>query len=315
MAIDLQTLITVAWDKRQALHRDPDLDVYRVFHGFADGLPGLNIDLYDRTILIDYEIDLVDQFDALRDVFLSLMPEANLLAKASRKLDLPLQQRFTLLAGENEERVVVNELGIRFAIHPYIQHNAGLFLDARDARVWLRQNSDGSRILNLFAFTGSLGLAARIGGAKSVTHVDKSRIAFAQCEENYRLNELSMDARDYLVGDIYQHLPKAVKRGKQFGGIILDPPPFVQKRSSMKHHPKAQDFEKLMSYCGELLAPDGWILCLFHEFGKRREDFEDMVIRSTKTPLRVEYQSTCGIDFNEVDEDNRLRISVFRRVA
>lgn len=315
--MNIDALITSAWDKRQALHRNEALNVYRVFHGFADGLPGVNVDLYESTVLIDYEIELADEFSALRDVYLSFKPDANIIAKAHRKLNLPLHKRFELLSGEKVERVIVNELGTRYVIYPYTPHNPGLFLDARDARVWLRGNSQDRRIMNLFSFTGSLGLAAKMGRAKNVVHLDKSRAAYSQCEENYRLNNLSMDSRDYLIGDIYQHLPKAArraaKRGKEFDGIILDPPPFVQKRSAMKHQPKAQDIEQLMTYCGKLLSPNGWILCLFHQFGRSREDFENMVIASTKTPLKVEYQSTCGIDFNEDNEDNRLRISVFRR--
>lgn len=313
--MNLNQLITSAWDKRQELHQNEDLNVYRIFHGFADGLPGVNIDLYDNTVLISYEIELSDSFPTLRNIYLSFKPDANIIAKAHHKFDLPLHRRFELLAGERVERVIVNELGTRCVIYPYAPHNPGLFLDARNARVWLKENSKDRRIMNLFSFTGSLGLASKIGHAKNVVHLDKSKEAYNQCEENYALNNLSMDNRDYMIGDIYKHLPKVAKRGKQFDGIILDPPPFVRKRSTMKHQPKAQDFEQLMSYCGQLLSPNGWILCLFHRFGKSRGDFENMVIESTKTPLKVEYQSTCGIDFNEDNEEDRLRISVFRRVS
>lgn len=311
--MNIDELVTTAWNKRQTLHRNASLNVYRIFHGFADGLPGVDIDLYDATILISYDIELTDNFSALRTAYLALKPDANIVAKAHHKLDLPLAKRFELLAGERVERVIVTEFGTRHVIYPYAVHNPGLFLDARDARVWLKENSCDKRVMNLFSFTGSLGLAAKMGQAKNVVHLDKSKDAYAQCEENYQLNNLSMDNRDYLVGDIYKHLPKAAKRGKQFDGIILDPPPFVHKRATMKHQPKTQDFEQLMKYCGKLMAPNGWILCLFHHFGKPRDDFENMVIESAQIPLTVDYQSTCGIDFNEDDEDNRLRISVFKR--
>lgn len=315
MTMNLSELIACAWGKREELHQNQNLNVYRIFHGFADGLPGVNIDLYDHTVLINYDIELSNNFPALRELYLSLKPDANIITKAHHKLDLPLHKRFELLAGERVERVIVNELGTRYVIYPYAPHNPGLFLDARDARVWLKTNSQDKRIMNLFSFTGSLGLASKMGQAKNVVHLDKSKEAYKQCEENYALNNLPIDNRDYLVGDIYKHLPKAAKRGKKFDGIILDPPPFVHKRNTMKHQPKAQDFEQLMTYCGKLLAPNGWILCLFHRFGTSRGDFENMVIASTKTPLKVEYQSTCGIDFGEDNEDNKLRISVFRGIT
>ena len=117
--MNLKQLVEAAWSKRQALHECQSLNVYRVFHGFADGLPGINIDLYDSTLVINYGTELSDSFPALRESYIALKPNANIIAKAHQTLDLPLHKRFELLAGEKIERVIVNEFGTKYAIYRF----------------------------------------------------------------------------------------------------------------------------------------------------------------------------------------------------
>lgn len=128
-----------------------------------------------------------------------------------------------ILHGTELGQLIVNEGPLRFEIHPGSQQNHGLFLDMRCLRSWLMENSRDANVLNLFAYTCSLSVAALAGGAQSVTNVDMSKPSIKWGEHNHLLNE--QDPRR--VKSIPHNIFKSWGKIKQYGRynlVIIDPP-------------------------------------------------------------------------------------------
>lgn len=310
ITINWQELIRVAWEKRKPLWQDPNIDCFRVFHGYEEGSKGTVIEKFNDAAVIDYKTDIRGDLPELTQALLKVFPFKNIIAKGHQSLGLNLKERTHILLGKDTD-VTCNEHELKFRVKLDATHNSGLYLDARDARTWLVNNSSNRRILNLFAFTGSLGLSAAYGKATEVIHLDRSKELLPRIQENYQINNLKFEARNFLRGDVYKHLPRAIKAGQKFDGIILDPPPKIYQSPYAKHKTNGQDFSALIQYCTELLNPGGWLLGMLHRFDFSWDDFSDQVTEASGRLLLPQSRLTSGIDFPESMPDKKLRVSIF----
>lgn len=311
---ELAQAVADACAKRSALAQDGQ-SAYRLFHGYAEGRPGLSIDRYGSAILVSHK---AKEHDLIEPVLAGLdqagVSTDTIIAKAHRSFnwDARAVSISALRGALPTSPVHVLENGLTLVATPHIAANNGLFLDARPIRQWLLENSRDRRVLNLFAYTGSLGVAAAAGGAQRVVHLDKARRPLMLARENHRLNGLHIDERSFFAGDVYRHLPRAARSGRQFDGIVLDPPPCVpgQRR---KNNPGAQDFARLTRLTTQVLAPGGWLLCFFHRFDRSRAEFEAEVMAHSACDLSVLWRGTSGPDFPELDPERKLRVTAFIR--
>src|SRR3569832_2195063 len=121
---------------------------------------------------------------------------------------------------------VVEHQGIRFKLMPTDFGHVGMFPEHALLWTWMRNRiKQGSQILNLFAYTGGVTLAAAQAGAE-VCHVDASKTTVAWARENCALNELEKAPIRWIVDDVIKFLQREVRRGRTYDGIILDPPTF-----------------------------------------------------------------------------------------
>jgi 23S rRNA (cytosine1962-C5)-methyltransferase len=302
--MSLEELIADAWQKRAELHAKADLDCYRVFHGYSEGAQGLVIDAYGPAAVIRHGEDETNLVPAIGENLCRNYGFSTAVATTRRA---PAQ----LVHGAPYETTTwVTEDGLRFGIELAQARNPGLYLDARPVRRWLRENSSGRRILNLFSFTGSLGLAASVGGARSVVHVDLQKRALERCRENYKANGVSIDGRDTVRGDAYQHMKRAASSGQQFGGAMIDVPPGL-------HRGGGSSFEGLCALAGpvvSMLSDDGWVLCFFHHTSHSHDELEQRFIDAAGVPLKSIWRGTSGEDFPESDPTKKLRLSAMTKV-
>ncbi len=304
--------VRTAYALRGALHDDSAQTAYRLFHGYAEGCPGLTIDRYGDVLLIVHKTDVEEELAEITKTLLDCHPASCVIAKAHRYFNWDARAlSVRALHGELPTAPIgVLDNGLRFWATPHDHENNGLFLDARPARRWIMDNATGRRVLNLFAYTGSLGVAAAAGGAKSVVHVDNKKNPLAIARDNHRLNDLPVDNRAFMCGDVYQHLPRAAKAGVTFDAIVLDPPPRVPARGH-RRNPEGQDFEKLIELTLPLLADDGWLLCFFHRFDRTREQFESEVAEASAGQLEPGWRGISGDDFQEDNPEKKLRLTAF----
>ena len=160
------------------------------------------------------------------------------------------------LWGPPRESVVATEFGVRYEIRPSSGLSVGLFLDMREVRHWLRQNTVGLTVLNLFAYTCSLGVCASLGGARRVVNIDVSRPYLEWGKRNYALNNLVVDDRDFIYGDAFDWLRRFARRKELFDMVIVDPPSFSSTPFSVTRHyvQLVETASHIVTHGGTLLA-------------------------------------------------------------
>lgn len=248
-------MVTAAVDRiRAAVARRADLDTpcVRLFDGAGDGIPRLVIERFG---------------DAHR---ITGGPENQVLlptVRAALERPEPLFWRFDHEheggpPGDDGAREV-DEAGLRYGVRLRGSRNTGLFLDARPARAWVRAHAEGRRVLNLFSFTCTFGVAAAAGGARATTNVDNAAGALERGRQNYALNRLPADARTFWHSDVIGALQRARKSRARFDGIVLDPPPTAQgRRGGRRTEPDPEHLARLCAACRAVLDPGGWLLLL-----------------------------------------------------
>ena len=300
---DLARLLREAWRGREPLHADPEQTAYRLFHGHGDGCPGLDVDRLGETAVVSHSLALTSRLDEVVAALDDCLAPTRIVAK-------PQRGEPSLLRGTSEPaEIEVLDNGLTFLVEPLARRNAGLYLDARPARRWILEHSAGRRVLNLFAYTGGLGLAAAAGQARWVRHLELQKRQVGRIRRNLERNGLPVDDRNLVREDLYKHLRRAGRKEVAVDAIVLDPPPKVPARGS--HAPPGQDFETLAPLCTALLAPGGWLLCFFHRRDVPRERYEAQVFEASPRPLQVLWRGTSGDDFPEADPEAKLRFTAF----
>ncbi len=205
-------------------------------------------------------------------------------------------------AGELE----VEEDGLRYGVRLLGGKNSGLFLDGRPARRWVRENADGRRVLNLFAFTCGFGVAAAAGGARATTNVDPVPGVLARGRANYERNGLPFDGRTFWRADALSALRRAGDQGARYDGVVLDPPPFPTGGRRGRRIDPVRHLPRLCAACRDVLEPGGWLLLLS---GVR--DLSDAALIEAVALGEPVWRGTSGDDFRALEGSARLRAWAF----
>ena len=203
-------------------------EAYRLFNGFYEGCPGLVLDRYGSALVIldhGLPVDSEVTFQDLADWALSSgLGFESVLLKQRRAKDLT-SRNGRLLAGIHLPHQIIEE-GLPYALDLQMNQDAGFYLDTRNLRRWLRKHAAEKKVLNTFAYTGSLGVAAGVGGALEViqTDLDQKFLEFAL--KSWQLNELDSDRTRILPGDFFKITDRLRRQARLFDIVILDPPFF-----------------------------------------------------------------------------------------
>lgn len=154
--------------------------------------------------------------------------EAALLKERDGASDAARRGRIAWKASDHVELArEVREHGVRYAVDLRMNQDASFYLDTRLLRRWLIENAAGRTVLNTFAYTGSLGVAARAGGAARVLHTDLSRRFLNVAKASYALNGFEVDRKDFVAQDVWSFLRGRKLQGDRFDLAIVDPPFFA----------------------------------------------------------------------------------------
>lgn len=251
--------LKVACDVRRTLGLvdDPATTCYRLVHGEGDSLPGLVVDIYGTTAVV--QCHSVGMYRARREIAEAIRSVygdriAAIYDKSSQtlpfKADLGAVDGY--LWGRSDASQVVLENGVQFSVNWEKGQKTGFFLDQRENRELVRRYAKGRTVLNTFCYTGGFSVYALSGGAREVCSVDSSERAVALAAENMRLNfgpgaahtEVTADAVDYLrdIGDKYDL-------------IILDPPAFAKHHKALGN--AMQGYKRLNARALSQIRPGG----------------------------------------------------------
>jgi 23S rRNA (cytosine1962-C5)-methyltransferase len=250
--------LSAAWDFRAKIGAFEGTDALRVFHGTGEGKQNLHEIAIDR-FGEHYWITKWAECSELATVSKFLQSKG---AKSAVHLLRPttgVPEDPEILFGEPPAgKFSVHEGKAKFQIQLLDTKHPGLFLDHEPLRAWLKANSKGLTVLNTFAYTGSLSVAAALGGAKHVTTLDLSKPTTEWARENWELNNLSAKVGDFIFGDYFEWLPKMAKKGREFDCVIIDPPSF--SRGKKGNFSTAKDLERLHVAAFEVLVSGGTLV-------------------------------------------------------
>ncbi|MBX3599873.1 MAG: class I SAM-dependent methyltransferase [Rubrivivax sp.] len=256
-------------------------DGVRLVHGEADGLPGLIVDRYGDTLSAQFLSAGAERWrDVIADALLAATGCTRLYERSdsgTRGLE-GLEARSGWLRGEGESRLTITEHDWRLTLDVALGHKTGFYLDQRDNRAllarWVR-HFGLQRVLNCYSYTGGFTVAALAGGAAHVTSVDSSAPALVLLADNVALNGFDAARSEALDADVNGYLRQALKDGRHFDAIVLDPPKFAPTASHAERAARAyKDINRLAL---KLLAPGGLLLSFSCSGGIGAELFHKIV--------------------------------------
>lgn len=248
--------IEKAWLYRRGLGLpNAQTNVFRLFFGEGDGVPGLILDYYDGHVVLQaHSWGVYLQKDDIVSALQQVLGEQ--LKSVYDKSAETLSKHFSgqtsngLLFGTAVEDVVVTEHGHRFKIDFVKGQKTGFFIDQRENRLLLGQYSHGKTVLNTFSYTGGFSIYAAAAGATQVHSVDVSQAAIDLCNTNATLN--GVQNHEGFAVDTFEFL-----KNKQdvYDLIVLDPPAFAKSRDSK--HNAVIGYKRLNALALKLIRPGG----------------------------------------------------------
>lgn len=261
--MSLTDLLDQAAAARAALFDPRHEGAFRLFNGFSEGWPALAIDLYAATALLhDYADPPENGAGPVAEAEAWLRARLPWLRAAlvkSRHAATPAEKNGRLLFGEAPDRKV-REHGVWYALDLTLNRDASLYLDTRNLRRWAIDHLEGKRVLNTFAYTGSLGVAALAGRAAGVLQLDRSRAFLNLAKTSCSLNGFPIRKADFLAGDFFAVVQRLKRTGARFDCVFIDPPFFSSAPRGTVD--LIHGSGRLINKVRPLIADGGWLVAV-----------------------------------------------------
>lgn len=274
----LRRRIARALSLRELLFGQP---FYRLIYGESDGLPGLVVDRFGGTLVVQITTAGMERakgevVDALRGAF---APDGILLRNDSSGRALEGLDTYVETAhGTVPEVVALEENGVRFEA-PVAGQKTGWFYDHRMNRARLMAYARGRRVLDVFSYVGGWGVQAAAAGASHVTCVDASAEALEHARRNAALNGAA-DRVDTRRGDAFDVLRALRADGERYDVVVLDPPAFIKRKKDQKAGEEA--YRRVNQLAMEVLKQDGILVSASCSYHLPREALQDAMLRAAR---------------------------------
>jgi 23S rRNA (cytosine1962-C5)-methyltransferase len=208
-----------------------DTDACRLVHGECDGLPGLVVDRYGDTAVMQCSSAGADYWrDAYADALIGSGACRRVYERSdteSRKLEGLPPRTGALRGDEPPDAIAIREGPARFLVDVRGGQKTGFFIDQRDNRARVRECARGSEVLDVFSYTGGFVVAALAGGAARATAIDSSAEALERARSNVEASGLDARRVEWQRADAFACLRQLHGEGRRFDLVVLDPPKFA----------------------------------------------------------------------------------------
>ncbi|MBQ2247219.1 MAG: class I SAM-dependent rRNA methyltransferase [Tidjanibacter sp.] len=279
---------------------NPTTTCYRLIHGEGDNLPGLVVDIYGSTAVV--QCHSVGMYLSLENIVEALKANYGeqlkaIYNKSSQtlpfKADVEAEDGYLMGHGEGEE--VVLEGGHKFAVNWAKGQKTGFFIDQRANRDLVATYAKGRKLLNTFCYTGGFSIYGLAGGAREVVSVDSSAVAIELVDRNVELNFPEGASHKSVAMDTFDFL-RTVEDG-EYDMMILDPPAFA------KHHKvlgnALQGYKRLNARAMEKIAKGGILFTFSCSQAVSKEQFRLAVFSAAAIAgrkVRILHQLTQPTD-------------------
>ncbi len=263
MTNPLSSLLEKAVQNRSHLFDERHENAFRLLNGFYEGLPDLVLDVYGHTLVVqDYADVPAGNKGFIQEAVLYLQDQLVWLRAGilkTRNGETQEDRKGKIIFGETPDHKI-KEHGTWYAVNLTMNRDASFYLDTSNLRTWLIDNMKGKSVLNTFAYTGSLGVAAMAGGASRVVQTDRSRQFLNLAKDSYSLNGFPIHKQDFIAQDFFPAVARFKATRQLFDCVIIDPP-FFSTTSKGK-----VDLEKegtrLINKVRPLINDGGWLIAI-----------------------------------------------------
>ena len=271
--------LRTAYDVRRniGLTDNPENNTYRLVHGEGDNLPGLVIDIYGQTAVmqahsVGMHTDRQMIAQALHD---ELSQIENIYYKSETTLPYKaeLGQENGFLLGGSKENIAL-ENGLKFHVDWLKGQKTGFFVDQRENRSLLQHYSQGRKVLNMFCYTGGFSFYAMRGGARLVHSVDSSLKAIELTRKNVELNFPNDERHEAFAEDAFKFLD-SIDENDPYDLIILDPPAFAKHKDAL--HNALKGYTRLNQKAFEKIQPGGIVFTFSCSQAVNKDQFRTAV--------------------------------------
>jgi 23S rRNA (cytosine1962-C5)-methyltransferase len=270
--------LAVALDLRRSLNLvdNPENNTYRLVHGEGDNLPGLIIDVYGQTAVMQahsagMHVDRMEIAEALSEVMGDIVKHIYYKSETTLPFKADLGPENGFIKGGSPENVAL-ENGLKFHVDWLKGQKTGFFVDQRENRHLLERYSKGRNVLNMFCYTGGFSFYAMRGGANLVHSVDSSAKAIDLTNQNVELNFPGDERHQAYAEDAFKYLDRM---GDQYDLIILDPPAFAKHRDALRN--ALRGYSKLNAKAFEKIKPGGILFTFSCSQVVDKKDFRNAV--------------------------------------
>ena len=292
--------LLAAYKMRQALGLiREDNNAFRLVHGEGDFLPGLVIDIYGHTAVMQAHSPGMHFARNLIADALTRLPDGlvkNVYYKSETTLPYKahLDPQNAYIVGEYDQDVAM-ENGLQFHVDWLKGQKTGFFVDQRENRSLLEHYAQGRRVLNMFCYTGGFSFYALRGGAQLVHSVDSSAKAISLTDANVALNFPECDRHESFAVDAFKYLAEMEKDAYDL--IILDPPAFAKHKTALKN--ALIGYRKLNVKAFEKIASGGILFTFSCSQAVNKEQFRLAVFSAAaiaRRKVRILHQLTQPAD-------------------
>lgn len=250
-----------------------ETDAIRLFNGFLEGDNRWVIELFGNTLVINdnLQTELNPQDGIIiAQYYLDWQPTIKSILLKQR-YSLRKEDRLGILIFGDQITSQIKEFSVHYAINLQLNQDASFYLDTRYLRNWLFEKMGGKSVLNTFAYTGSLGIAALAGGAEEVIQVDLNRRFLDQAHISCRLNDLPAKNMKLVATDFYRAIGNFKRSQKLFDCVILDPPFFSTTTAGRVD--LVNESARLINKIRPLIGHKGWLIFVNNALFLRGQEF------------------------------------------
>lgn len=262
-----------------------DNDIYRLVHGEGDNLPGLVVDVYGSTAVmqahsVGMHVCRDDLANALKEVMGDDLKAVYYKSETTLPFKAQLGQENGFLWGESNDDVA-RENGLQFHIDWLKGQKTGFFVDQRDNRSLVEQYAQGRKVLNMFCYTGGFSVYAMRGGAELVHSVDSSAKAVELVDANMHLNFPNDHRHKAFAEDAFRYM---VEMQEKYDLIILDPPAFAKHKDALRN--ALRGYTKLNAKAFEKIKPGGILFTFSCSQAVNKDNFRTAVFTAAAMARR-----------------------------
>jgi 23S rRNA (cytosine1962-C5)-methyltransferase len=241
----------------------PHVTAARLFNGYTEGFPRVAVELYGTTLVLHDATSATGDKDAmlaLIEAARAKLPWVTAALWKRRESKSQDERNGTMLFGAEKDLTrKVQEDGVWYQVRLTLNRDTSFYLDTAPLRSWAKRTLTGKRVLNAFAYTGSLGVAAMAGGAESVLHTDLNNAFLTVAKDSYTLNKFAIDKKCFWPGDFFDVIGR-LKKELLYDCIFVDPPFFsVTEKGRVDLE---QDMDRLLNKVRPLVGHGGWLVVI-----------------------------------------------------